>query len=194
MKLAFDIYDEDHDKFLSEKDLYSPFINWPNGVYESVYLYDLPLILSKLNHKISLNRTKDEIAKSIISHPVIESESLTFKEFTMIFENEYPQIINYILNVLIKLEYYKPQCYSPRKIIIHEEEEEPEKDEPWKDRWVKNKAIEIFGDKALAENIINTYRILCANPTKTEHRLYITLYSLNDNFVFSMIQLVINKK
>lgn len=182
IRIAFSIYDSDEDRLLSEKDLFNPFLSFSNELYSEVFLQDLSKLLKQINVKKSLNKQivyENEKAKLIT-----DKEALTLKEFSKIYEQNYPAIIDDLLSYMILYNPPKAELTILAKPAAIDNEED-DKSDVWKDKELKNDILSKFGNnKERGDKVLSIFRSMCINPRRGETKLYLTLASLTKNFVF----------
>ncbi len=200
MRVAFRIYDVDRDYKISEKDLFTPFVTFSSTLYSDVFVLDLPRIMKQLSIKLRINKAKDQplvlgfkklppLNETPSERPlggISAVESLSLKEFSLVFDPYCPAIIADILLYIakVKIPQPKPPIELTKKLAqLEDDSAEETKADYILDSDVKFQIVGLLESKALAEKVVNVFRILAENPAKGEGTLYLTLASLSKGFV-----------
>eukprot|EP00826_Nyctotherus_ovalis_P013932 TRINITY_DN13834_c0_g1_i2.p1 TRINITY_DN13834_c0_g1~~TRINITY_DN13834_c0_g1_i2.p1 ORF type:complete len:205 (-),score=48.37 TRINITY_DN13834_c0_g1_i2:825-1439(-) len=182
------MYDKNKDSKLSEQDLFEPFLSFNADLYSAVFVHDLPKILNQMRIKLRPNRPKEMSQghrKPVTSDSTLtvpDFESLTFKEFLLIYEsNFYPSLIADILFYVAGIVVPQKIQEQAKKAIL---KEEPENSETKKqDMELRDEITSILESDKILDKILPAFQKLAENPQKGESRMYITLYSLTKGFV-----------
>jgi len=192
LRLAFKIYDVDKDGKISEKDLFNPFVCFSSNLYEDVFILDLPRIQKQLALKKKINKgTAVHVKKLSLQQADAENQpndidTLNLKEFMRIFESYCPAIIADIFKYIANINIPQPKIISDKILKTQQTQEELEdyKAEFSQDSEAKLIMQNYIENKALIEKITKVFKELAENPKKGEGKLYLTLYSLTNGFVY----------
>jgi len=180
------MYDKNKDSKLSEQDLFEPFLNFNSELYGAVFVHDLPKILNQMHIKQKTNKPRETTINrkptTDLTSCVPDSESLTFTEFLLIFENNfYPALVADILFYIAGVTVPQKVQEQTKKVIPKEDVENSETRR--QDMEVRNKASSILELSTLLNKVFPIFQKLAENPQKSESKMYITLYSLTKGFV-----------
>lgn len=187
--MCFKLYDYDGDEQISGKDLFDLYIFLPDPFFSDIFLKDLSLMAAqfldyfKNSHKNRLklleNCQEDEELMQLL---LKNSISIHYKDFINIFAEKLPAIAEDIIWNLGKF-----KMPGKENLIELEGKESVEEEKNVEDPQKKEKEIIqlnlLIKNKNLAGKVMEAFKKFSANPKEEAASLYITLHSLEKNFV-----------